>query len=456
MTSFVPLELPDPRQWPAASPTTRQAALHARVEARLALREDAEAARADAALDAELAALLADAEGGGTALSAMMRSAPSASVYRHLWRRLAACESSALRTPGIALVLFAVPLVIVAGLEPADGSGQPPANPATPRGAHRLVFHPALDDAALREDDRAAAEASHAFSLPDALPSADLVAAPMREHGALAGNRQFGLSNALLLPAGIDLSALPRLIARARAALDAAPGAPLALDGAPIVVSGPQESVHLRFLLGTALCGPDADPLADAGVGAWGIPVSRAISAALRSGASVQAALPAAPISPAMSADARESTAPSRAADAMVLALPRAPQRLVPALATGIAAQREVALQLFASNALRRLRASVGEPVAVLSAHRAADAPWGGELRIALSSPLAPRESEGFRYALQPHERVPDAVAAIAALLDECRVADVRVASGVQADREPGTGLRRFCRPHPQGARLDH
>ena len=73
--------------------------------------------------------------------------------------------------------------------------------------------------------------------------------------------------------------------------------------------------------------------------------------------------------------------------------------------------------RLFASNAIRKLRASVGEPSAVISAHRAAGAPGGGELRLSLSSPFEPRDAEGFRCPLYPLDRVADVVAMLRGLL---------------------------------------
>jgi hypothetical protein len=96
---------------------------------------------------------------------------------------------------------------------------------------------------------------------------------------------------------------------------------------------------------------------------------------------------------------------------------------------------------------LRELRASFGEPVAVLSAHRCADAPGGGELRLSLSSPLSPRDAQGFRCPLQPGERVGDAAAMLLDLLRDCRVDDVRVVSGVHADRDAVTGVRLLFKP---------
>ena len=123
-----------------------------------------------------------------------------------------------------------------------------------------------------------------------------------------------------------------------------------------------------------------------------------------------------------------------------LLALPRPPQHLVAAVQAGRAVQREVSAQVFASNAIRKLRASVGEPTAIISAHRAADAPMGGELRLSLSSAFAPREAEGFRCALYPYESVQDVTAMLTGLLRDCRVDDVRLRPGVHDDIDPVTG----------------
>lgn len=171
------------------------------------------------------------------------------------------------------------------------------------------------------------------------------------------------------------------------------------------------EGVHLRFLAGTVLAAQGVDPFRDAQVGAWGLPFARALAASLRI--------------PGVS----------------VLALPRAPQPLVTALWHGRVAQREVGAQVFASNAIRKLRAATGEPAAVISVHRVAAAPGGAEVRLSLSSPLDTREAEGFRCPLYPLDRVDDVVQMLATLLADCRVADVRVQPGVHADRDPATGL---------------
>jgi hypothetical protein len=124
-----------------------------------------------------------------------------------------------------------------------------------------------------------------------------------------------------------------------------------------------------------------------------------------------------------------------------VLALPRVARSPLAALQQGRAAQRDIGAQLFASNAIRRLRASVGEPSAVISAHRCAAAPGGGELRLSLSSSFDPRQAEGFRCPLFAGDRAIDVAAMLADLMRDCRVTGVRVLSGVHADRDEATGL---------------
>lgn len=369
------LDLPDPRRWPpGGSATAQSAALHRLVQQRLALEQSAAAERADAEIDAALRDWLGSGE--GPALAGAFASAPAADVYRHLWRRLAVAEVSALTASGLAAMLVALPMVVVA----------------------------------------ARASAGDPVTLTDALADAPALGDLLREHRAIAADARIALSSALVAADALDLVALPGLIAAGRSMLAGAPPAPLSLAASAVRVEGTQEAAHLRFLVGVTLCAPDADPLR-ASAAAGGMALARALSRALA------------------------------VRDATVLVMPGLVERLVPALVAGRAAQRQVALDLFAGNAVRRLRAGFGEPSAVISAHAADDAPGGGELRLSLSSPFAPRDAEGFRYPLQLHERVPDAVSAIATLLRDCRVSDVRAMPGVQPDRDPATGLLRFCRP---------
>lgn len=374
-----PIDLPDPRRWPPSRAAGRAAELHAEAAESLAATASATAASLDARIEATLIAWLR--EGDGVALDDALASAPSAAIHRHLWRRLAACEDAIARDAALSVILFAIPLVVVV----------------------------------------AGAEAGTAASLDGVLPDAGDVVRLLREHGALGGSEQFTVSAALADAGALAPASLPTLLAHARRTSEGGGDVPLAVSGAPLAVQGTAELAHLRFVVGSLVCAPSADPLRDTGVGRWAMPLARLVSQALAQ--------------PGVT----------------VLALPRAPQRLVPALAAGRAAQREIALQLFAGNALRRLRASFGEPTAVISAHEAADAPGGGELRLSLSSPFGPRDAEGFRCPLAPYERVPDVVTAMVELLRDCRVADVRFVAALQPDRDPGTGLLRFCKPEAPG-----
>lgn len=357
----------DPRRYPpAAAAPAPLARLYALTEDRLGAPTGDAADRIDAQLGAALDAMLA---GDGVALAQLFHRVPSAAVHRHLWRLLAERERAVVADAALRMTLFAIPLVIVTA---ADGK---PAAPVTLPGV--------VDDIAGK-------------------------VAILREHRALAGNENFALGNALVAADALALEHLPALLALR--ALPSAVMPPPHLAPAPITVSSATESVHLRFLVGTALAAPTADPLRDATVGKWGIPFAAAM--------------------------ARDIGAPG----VSVLALPRAPQGLVSALWQGRAAQREVGAQLFASNAIRRLRAGVGEPQAVLSVHGPFDG-GGGEVRLSLSSPFDPREAEGFRCPLLPQDRVDDVVKMLTDLLRDCRVDSIREMPGLHADRDPGTGL---------------
>jgi hypothetical protein len=358
----------DPRLFPdpAAAPS-EAARLHA-----LAAASQRAFGPAATALDEEIVAAFIPllASGRGEQLARIFSTAPSVAVHRHLWRLLVNCEQRAVDAGQLRVTLFALPVIIVAGIE-----GAQPAE-ATLGGV--------LEDAgALREI--------------------------MREQGALAGNESFALGNALVAAGAIDIAHLPEILQWR--SLPEFATAVRALEPTPIVLARGPESVHLRFLVGSAITAAGTDLLADSVVGRWGMPLAQALGQQLAA--------------PGVS----------------VLALPRAPQSLLRAVRDGRAAQREVGAQIFASNAIRKLRAAVGEPTAVISAHRSALAPDGGEIRLSLSSPFDPREAEGFRCPLHTLDRVADVVAMLTDLLRECRVTDVRIVAGVHPDRDPVTGL---------------
>lgn len=248
-------------------------------------------------------------------------------------------------------------------------------------------------------------------TLPGVLPNSHALASLLRDAAEFGGAEVFALAPALAGTDAIDVATLPGHLARTTwVDREAALVPPVDIPPKPIVVDGGSERVHLRFIIAAVLTAPRTDPLRASTISVWGIGFAQALATQLQA--------------PGVS----------------LLALPRPPQRLVPAVQVGRAVQREVSAQIFASNAIRKLRASVGEPTAIISAHRAADAPHGGELRLSLSSAFAPREAEGFRCPLYAYESVQDVAAMLTGLVRDCRVDDVRLRAGIHADIDPITG----------------
>lgn len=319
--------------------------------------------------DSELTAAIAGAiTANDTApIAEALRRAPSLAVQRHITRALALAQVAAGQARGDAdlpTTVFAVPIVIVAGN-------------------------------------------ASAVTVPGAVPKVDELVALMKGAGALRGNQSFGLSNAL---AGASAFALERL----PASLDwwqLGPGAgdaPIAIERAPMAVPGNQESVFLRFLVGTALAGPGVDLLTDRDTGKWGMPFTQAFARQLGGGG------------------------------LSLLAMPRPPRTPLAALYQGRAAQREVSLQLFATNAIRKFRSGVGEPAAVISAHRTVE---GGEVRLSLSNPFDEKGAEGFRAELFPTDRAQDVAVLMQDLLRECGVESVTTLADVFPDIDTETKL---------------
>jgi hypothetical protein len=376
--------IPDPRTFPDLALAPAQArAIIALARASLAA-ETGDEARS---LEIDLRAALRRCVDDSGDLAGLIAAAPSVDVARQIWRQLDLVAAAYGAGAGLSARIFAIPLVIVAG----------------------------------KEGERVDA------MLPGTLRDPGAFAGILREHGALRGNRTFALADSLVPAEALDVARLPEILGWQRLPDTAAENAQTgirALLPSPIHVGAGRESVHLRFLVGTALAHSGADLFGDAQVRAWGVPFAQALGRALGGGGTT------------------------------VLALPRAPQRPLPAVAAGRVAQREVAAQIFASNAIRRIRGAVGEPVAVISAHRAADAVGGGELRLSLSSVFEPRDAEGFRCPLGPLDRASDVGAMLVELLRDCRVTDIRVLSGVHPDRDSGTGAPLLFKPEtiPPGA----
>jgi hypothetical protein len=366
------IDIADPRIR-AASVAAVHAPLLNLAQARLAAATEASGEEIDRALAQRVAEQLQS--GQASRLAEAIAAAPSVEVARQLWRGLIdgwALASRAAAGETVTARLFALPVVVVAACEEGGALSAP-----TP-------------------------------SIAGVLPDAARLAAILREHRALGGTQTFALANALVAAAAIEVPQLSTLLAWQTLAA----GTDFSERDLPptaIAVQPGQQTVHLRFLIGSALVAGEGDVPAAESIG-WAMPLARELARALAT--------------------------PGLA----VLALPRPAQSPPAALQQGLAAQREVGAQLFASNAIRKLRAATGEPAAVISAHRAAGATGGGELRLSLSSPFDPRAAEGFRCPLFATDRASDVAAMLVETLRDCRIADVRVLPGVHPDRDPETG----------------
>ncbi len=335
--------------------------------------------------DAKLRLSLGDAiVGNAAALDAAITGAPSPAIARQLWRQLDQAWRDLPRASGAGLAVTVFVFPLVVVAGVTAGG-----------------------DALL----------------PAVLADTDAVAAILRSGRALSGNETFALSNALVPEHSLGVARLAQWNAlRTWPANDGA-GAAVRLASssflspAPIRVIKASEGAHLRFLVGSALAAAGADVMADNNISEWGASLTRELSAQIAA--------------PGVSA----------------LVLPRSPAPPLPAHHQGLSAQREVSAQLFATHAIRKLRAAVGEPSAVISAHRCEDAPGGGELRLSLSSPFEPREAEGFRCPVYAIESVATVFAMLFDLMRDCRVGDIRLLAGVHPDRAPGSSMPLLFKP---------
>ena len=123
------------------------------------------------------------------------------------------------------------------------------------------------------------------------------LAAILVAHRALAGNEAFGLADALVAADAIDIPRLSELLRWQRLALRREAVAH-DLPPTPIAVLPGQQSVHLRFLVGTTLAAPEVDVLAASDGAGWAMPLAKELVRQLAVPEVSVLALPRAPQSP--------------------------------------------------------------------------------------------------------------------------------------------------------------
>ena len=295
-------------------------------------------------------------EGRDGEIAAALNAAPSPAAYAQLWRTV--CEvahHAGVAAGGETLVarVFALPLIIV------TGSRKP------------LQF---------------------AGALPDIAAVTDL----FLQKGVLGMTQNFGIGNALCALETIDSVKPAEVFAWTRAG----GAARRELPPTPVTMEKPGEQVHLRFLVGAGIAPANEPALTEtaSNIGAWGMPLTRLLTAQLAQ------------------------------AGAEILPMARPPADLLRAAHAGRTAQLETACNLFASNAVRRFRSASGDPVAIISAHD------NGELRLTLSQPFDDQMVEGFRWPLHPLDDIAAIAAVMTGLLVECRVGRIEIAPRVLPD----------------------
>ncbi len=276
------------------------------------------------------------------------------------------------------------------------------------------VLWEALDRAVNTPADRTSALVAQVFSIPlvlvtgglapavvpGTLPNAKAVMQVLESEGALGPLRNFGLNAALCADTSLEGSFPSILYGLLRGLESGATGTWSDVIPAEIYIDSAEESVHLRFLTGVAVTPAQAPSFVEtaADIGRWGMPLSRELSAQLGQ--------------PGLS----------------LLALPRPAAGPLQAVHAGRRAREEIAFQVFVSRALRRLRSETGEPeveVATLDTDG---------IGVRLASPFHPERAESHRWELDALDDLDDVTASILGLLEECRVAGVRVLDTVVSD----------------------
>jgi hypothetical protein len=253
------------------------------------------------------------------------------------------------------------------------------------------------------------AGARNRLTVAGAIPELHVLRGLLEQHGAIGVTRNFGLGNALVSAEALD-SLSPSALWRAAA--DPAQRAPFdALQPEPIAVTGSREQVHLRFLVGAGVTPQHLPSFLESAsnIGTWGMPFTREL--------------------------ARQLAQPGLE----ILPMPRPPQPLTQAAHAGRRALLEAALSLFLGNTLRKFRMAVGDPEAVLSAHRLDSG--AGELRLSLSTPFDDSLFEGYVWPLQPQDDVAEVSRLLHEALNECRVPSVTVVPQVLPERLAGGAI---------------
>ncbi len=233
--------------------------------------------------------------------------------------------------------------------------------------------------------------------VPGILPDVGELQKLLEQHGALGQSKNYGLGDTLT--SAETLAAIkPSTLYRLTRGLGPEGFRLPAVAPQDLEVGSGKERVHLRFLVGAAITPASLPGFAETAgtIGAWGLPLTRALAGQLgHEGLSL-------------------------------LPVPRPPINLLRALETGRFALREMELQLLLSNALRQFRARVGDPDATVACYSDCS------VRIFLSSPFDASLACEYRWPLYPEDDLRAVANSIFGLLAECRLETIQIAATVR------------------------
>jgi hypothetical protein len=233
--------------------------------------------------------------------------------------------------------------------------------------------------------------------VPGVVPDTAAVTELLKQAGALGAVATFGLSDALGSPEAAG-AVSPSVLYGLVRDLDAATASKL-LAPAELAIVTADEQVHLRYLAGASLTAAHMPAFLErAGqVGRWGMALSQALARQLgQDGLSL-------------------------------LPLPRSPRPWFTALEEGRFARAELAFNLFATGAIRRIRAQTGDPEAEITARD------DGTIRVDLVSPLDAMLRHAHAWRLAPGDDLARIESSIRELLRDCRVEKVTVQAELRA-----------------------
>jgi hypothetical protein len=237
-------------------------------------------------------------------------------------------------------------------------------------------------------------------SLPAQLADVDGLNALLREHGVFTAGAEVFLSGKLLPPDAVLGISPAQLYRYTRQLADAARGLPLELHGSEVEFR--EEGVFLRYLLGVAIQDPATGPAVchEQSAGRWGRPLMDFLSAQLKT--------PGVTLFP----------------------IARSPAPLMQAIVAGQQARLDVALQVFASTALRNLRSQGLEPLVRVASHES------NEIHFALSAAESgDQHHESFVWPLSPLDSVPRIEEDFCQLMRECQVENCIIEPEIRSEQ---------------------